>query len=235
MIDIHSHILPGVDDGARTLTDSMDIIRELAGSGVTDVVMTPHYVSDTKYVSSRRDNLRLISDLKAALSDEGLNINVYLGNEIYINTEIITLIKKGVISPMANSEFLLVELPLNGEFPNYEDYLDDLIRFGYKVILAHPERYEIVQEDYDIINRLNGQGVLFQCNLGSILGQYGRAAKRVIKKLAKDNFVFALGSDIHHCHGAEYWRKAQQKLAKYYSKSEFEKVMITNPRQMLFS
>lgn len=235
MIDIHSHILPGVDDGARTLTDSMDIIRELAGCGVTDVVLTPHYVSDTKYVSSRRDNLRLISDLKTALFDEGLNINVYLGNEIYINTEIISLIKKGVISPMANSEYLLVELPLNGEFPNYEDYLDDLIRSGYKVILAHPERYEIVQEDYDIINRLNGQGVLFQCNLGSILGQYGRAAKKVIKKLAKDNFIFAFGSDIHHCHGAEYWKKAQQKLAKYYSKSEFEKVMTTNPRQVLFS
>ena len=235
MIDIHSHILPGVDDGARTLTDSMDIIRELAGSGVTDVVVTPHYVSDTKYVSSRRDNLKSISDLKAALFDEGLNMNVYLGNEIYINTEIVSLIKKGVISPMANSEYLLVELPLNGEYPNYEDYLDDLIRSGYKVILAHPERYEIVQEDYDIINRLNGQGVLFQCNLGSILGQYGRVAKRVIKKLAKDNFVFALGSDIHHCHGAEYWKKAQQKLAKYYSKSEFEKVMITNPRRLLFS
>ena len=143
MIDIHSHILPGVDDGARTLTDSIEILRELVSVGVTDVVMTPHYIVDTHYMSSRFENLKIIEKLKQVVADEGLNINIYLGNEIFIDNGILENLKMGKISGLAGSRYLLIELPLNEEFPNYEDIFLDLMNRGYKVVLAHPERYSI--------------------------------------------------------------------------------------------
>ena len=123
MIDIHAHVLPGIDDGARTLTDSADLVRELAKSGVTDIIVTPHYVSETNYVSSKEKNLELLEELKRVIRDEDLGVEVFLGNEIYIDRGIEELIELGVISTMANSKYVLVELPLSGEYPNYQDIM----------------------------------------------------------------------------------------------------------------
>ncbi|MBR2753672.1 exopolysaccharide biosynthesis protein [Candidatus Saccharibacteria bacterium] len=233
MIDIHSHILPGVDDGARTLTDSVDLVKELVESGATAIVATPHYVSETRYVSPKRENLKLFEELKRVISDEGINVDLFLGNEIYIDRSIEQLIKIGKIVPMASSDYLLVEFPLNESFPNYRDILMDLVKNGYKVILAHPERYAIVQKDFSLLQDLSDIGVLFQCNLGSIIGKYGREAKKILKKMAKNRMIFAFGSDIHHCRGAEYWISAQKKLSKYYSEEDLKRVLITNPKKMI--
>ena len=85
MIDAHSHILPGIDDGARTLADSIEIVKWLVGQGVTDVIATPHYVDETNFVSPRAKNLKLLSDLRKKLKTEGVKVEIHLGNEIYIN------------------------------------------------------------------------------------------------------------------------------------------------------
>ena len=218
MIDIHSHILPGVDDGARTLTDSVEIIRELAASGVTDIVATPHFVVETNYTSPKKTNTAIFN---------------FLGNEIYIDPSIENLIREGALSTMAGGKYILVELPIDIEYSNYYDILFGLIEAGYKVILAHPERYAIMQKDYDLLVELHDVGVRFQCNLGSVIGQYGKEPKNLVKRLIKERLVFAFGSDIHYCHGADYWLKAQKKLAKYYSKNELKDVLISNSYRIL--
>lgn len=237
MIDIHSHILPGVDDGARTFTDSVDMVRDLVSMGVTDIIATPHYIRETRYISPRRKNRVLLEELKKFLADEGISVNVYLGNEIYIDADIDNFVKRGEMSTMAGSKYLLVELPLNETFSNYQDILMELIDDGYKVILAHPERYSIVQNDYNIANELYEMGVLFQCNFGSILGKYGAGAKKIIKKMIKDRMIFAFGSDIHHSSGADkikkYYDQVFKKLSKYYDKNELNKVLVDNPRKII--
>ena len=233
MIDIHSHILPGVDDGARTLTDSVDLVRELIESGVTTIVATPHYVAETNFVSPWKENLKKLEELKRVLNDEKLEVEIYLGNEIYIDRNIERLIRTRKITTIAESKYLLVEFPLNEEFPNYRDILMELMNNGYKVILAHPERYGITQKDFGLLEDLFKMGVLMQCNLGSIVGKYGREAKKVLKKLAKNKMIFAFGSDIHHCYGADYWILAQRKLAKYYDENELKKVLVVNPKKMI--
>ena len=233
MIDIHAHVLPGIDDGARTLTDSADLVRELAKSGVTDIFVTPHYVSETNYVSSKEKNLELLEELKRVIRDEDLGVEVFLGNEIYIDRGIEELIELGVISTMANSKYVLVELPLSGEYPNYQDIMSDLIASGYRVILAHPERYEIAQKDFGVLEELHKMGVLFQCNLCSIVGKYGRSAKKVLKKLLEKKMVFAFGSDIHHCHGEDYWLSAQKKMTKYCDEKELNRLLVVNPRKII--
>lgn len=233
MIDIHSHILPGVDDGARTIASSIKLIRELSESGFSEIIATPHYVSETKYVSTRSNNLRLLDDLKSALLGERIDVEVFLGNEIYIDAKIAKLIGQGIISTMAGSKYILVELPLNKSYPSYKDILVDLLDMGYRVILAHPERYEIIQTSYDVLLELHSLGVLFQCNLGSVMGKYGIEAKTVVKRIMKDSLVFAFGSDAHHCHGVDYWVKAQKKAARYCSERQFNQAMTLNPWKML--
>ena len=233
MIDIHSHILHGIDDGSRDIAESVDIVRQLVEQGVTDVIATPHYVDGTNFVSSRATNLKLLAELKQALIEEDLQINVFLGNEIYIGDNIIDLMEAGKISTLADSEYLLAELPLDDEFPNYMDYLQDLVDYGFKVLLAHPERYTIVQENYEIVRDLCKMGVLLQCNLGSIVGRYGKEAKRVIKRLAKDKMIFAFGSDIHRSSMTPYLTLAQKKLTKYYSERELHWLLVGNPKKII--
>lgn len=233
MIDIHSHILPGVDDGVKTLASSIELIRELSRSGATDIIATPHYVSETRYVSRKDNNLRLLEEVKSALLAEQINVEIYLGNEIYIDPKIAKMVSEGTISSMAGSKYVLVELPLNKSYPSYRDILVDLLDMGYRVILAHPERYEIIQTNYNALLELHSLGVLFQCNLGSVMGKYGIEAKMVVKRIMKDSLVFAFGSDAHHCHGVDYWVKAQKKVSRYCSERQFNQAMTLNPRKML--
>lgn len=233
MIDTHSHILPGIDDGARTLADSVEIVKELVSQGVTDIIATPHYVDETVFVSPKAKNAKLLTTLKKKLKDEGVKVRIYLGNEVYISDRIEKLIKDGEISMLAGSKYILVELPLDEEFPNYEDFLRDLIERGYKVVLAHPERYRIAQENEAILRDLCKMGVLLQCNIGSITGKYGKGAKKLMKKLAKEKMVFMFGSDIHHSGKGDSILKAQKKLAKYYDKKELRKLLVLNPSKIL--
>ena len=153
MIDIHSHVLPGIDDGAGTFDDSIEILSDLSSNGVTDVIATPHYVKESQYTSPVESNMALLDELVERLKEEDISINVYLGNEIYIDEDIKGLIDTGQVFPLNGGEYLLVEFPLNDEFPNYEDYLSSLLMDGYKVVLAHQERYLIAQEDYSEIGR----------------------------------------------------------------------------------
>lgn len=233
MIDIHSHILPGIDDGAETLEDSITMIRELTEQGVTDIIATPHYVDETIYTSSRRENLHLLDELRRTLAEEKITVNIYLGNEIYICDKIDDLILFNKTSSLADSNFLLVELPMSGEFPNYEDILQDLINHGYKVILAHPERYTTFQNDFSLIERLHEMGILLQCNTGSFIRQYGKHAEKIATTLAKKNMIYALGSDMHHTRGSSDITLAIKKLHKYYKDDELEQILVNNPKTIL--
>ena len=233
MIDIHSHILPGIDDGASNFDASIDMMRELCEQGITDVIATPHYIDETIYTSAMPENLVLLNKLKKKMCEAGLKMNIYLGNEIYINGRIDELIKNREASGLADSKYLLVELSMSGDHPQYEDILKDLMDQGYKVVLAHPERYVSFQNDFEAIEHIYNMGVLLQCNIGSIVGQYGKKAKKTVKKLARKKMIFAFGTDIHHCRGVGMIEDAKKKLSKYYGEAEMEKVLHENARKII--
>ena len=233
MIDIHSHILPGVDDGAADLDASVKLVRELASAGVTDIIATPHYVDETNYVSEVSANSKILKKLKTRLKKEKINVGIFLGNEIYISNRILGLLTDEAIAPLADSKYLLVELPLSGEFPSYYDVLLELIREGYKVILAHPERYATFQKDFDLVLGLHDMGVLMQCNIGSFVGHYGKAARKVAEKLAKNDMIFAVATDIHHPRGDKFMPTAIKRLSKFYGTFELEDILEKNPRKIL--
>lgn len=233
---MHSHILPGIDDGASTLDDSVALVRELVDGGVTEIVATPHYIDETIYVSPKKTNAELLKKLKTRLSKEGIKVKIRLGNEIYICPKILDLVKKGEIATVGGkkkaSGYLLVELPMSGEYPGYEDIFLQLLRAGYKVVLAHPERYTAFQKDFALISRLCEMGVVLQCNLGSFLGQYGKSAMKTATRLAKSKMIWALGSDIHHPHGTSFVPDAVEKISRYYTDDELAEILVGNPGKM---
>lgn len=234
MVDIHTHLLYGVDDGSKSIEESISIIENLSNAGVTDIILTPHYINYSNYNSSKTNNEIRMQNLKSELSRENIKVNLYLGNEIYIDDEIITLLQNGVMSSMNNSKYLLIELPMSGNHESYYDIFLDLINLGYIVILAHPERYTSFQKDISKVYELQEIGVLFQCNIGSILGDYGKDAKKTIKKLLKEKLVTFIASDIHH--GKKdymFVEKAKDKIKKYLTDNEINDLFENNARKIL--
>ncbi len=234
MIDIHSHLLFGVDDGSRTLEESVHVIKKLSEVGYTDIILTPHYINDSTYVSTREENLDVLKRLKVGLIRNNVNVNLYLGNEIYIDSEIANLLKNNIISSLNDTKYLLIELPMSGENEIYYDIFLDLINMGYKVILAHPERYISFQKDFNKIYELKELGVLLQSNVGSILGDYGRGAKKTIKRLLKENLITFMGTDIHH-NKEEYTfvLKAKKKMGKYLTQKQINNIFENNAKVLL--
>lgn len=234
MIDIHSHLLFGVDDGSRTLEESVHVIKKLSEVGYTDIILTPHYINDSTYVSTREENLDVLKRLKVGLIRNDVNVNLYLGNEIYIDSEIANLLKNNIISSLNDTKYLLIELPMSGENEIYYDIFLDLINMGYKVILAHPERYISFQKDFNKIYELKELGVLLQSNVGSILGDYGRGAKKTIKRLLKENLITFMGTDIHH-NKEEYTfvLKAKKKMGKYLTQKQINNIFENNAKVLL--
>lgn len=233
MIDLHAHVLPGIDDGAPDFETSLALLKELADGGVTDVIATPHYITETIYATSREINLGLLASLRRRLKERGIDVNVYLGNEIYICKEILSLVREKTISPLADSKYLLVELPMSGEFPGYSDIFLELLRAGYRVILAHPERYASFQEDFALARELHKMGVLLQCNLGSFSSLYGKKALKTARELAKAGMIFGIGSDIHHLRGDEFMSEAFKELGKLYDADELERVLVGGGEEIL--
>lgn len=234
MVDIHTHLLYGVDDGSKSIEESISIIENLSNAGVTDIILTPHYINYSNYNSSKTNNEIRMQNLKSELSRENIKVNLYLGNEIYIDDEIITLLQNGVMSSMNNSKYLLIELPMSGNHESYYDIFLDLINLGYIVILAHPERYTSFQKDISKVYELQEIGVLFQCNIGSILGDYGKDAKKTIKKLLKEKLVTFIASDIHH--GKKdymFVEKVKDKIKKYLTDNEINDLFENNARKIL--
>lgn len=234
MIDIHSHLIYGVDDGVKTLDESIDVLKDLKKAGYSDVIITPHYIKDSKYTSDVKENEKRLKKIKKALEKNNIDINVYLGNEIYIDKDIDELLDSKKIASLNNTDYLLIELPLSGEFPEYLEILSYLISRGYEIILAHPERYVSFQKNFNKVYELEKLGVYFQCNLDSITGKYGEDAKNTIIRMLEEKKVTFLGTDIHH-KKEDYakWVVAKALILNYISEDELKDILYNNAKAFI--
>lgn len=234
MIDIHNHLLYGIDDGSKSLESTIDTLKDLEILGYNSIILTPHYIKNSKYNSNKSNNIKILRELKKEVKKNNININLYLGNEIFYDDDIYELLNNKEISSLNNTEYLLIELPMSGEVNGYEDVFNDLLLKGYKVILAHPERYLSFQKDYSKINDLYDMGILFQCNIESIIDSYGKNAHKVVKKLLKEGKVSYLATDIHH-KKKDYSKieKSFKKIKKIIKEDEFDKLINVNPSHLI--
>lgn len=198
MKDLHCHLIPGIDDGCVDIRECITIIRQAVKEGVTDIMLTPHYIEKSEYSCNNKEKEGLYNRLKTYLIKHNIPVKIYLGNEIFINDHIVQLIKKGEIKPLGDSKYLLVELPLQNVMQNVNDIFFDLLLKGYTPILAHPERYRIYKKHPEYAKELVDMGVLLQGNYQSLFGHYGKDAKKTLKYFLKKNWISFLASDMHH-------------------------------------
>lgn len=196
MIDIHSHILPNIDDGARSIEETFNLIKEAQKAGFEAIVSTSHYM-ENYYETDVPEREVWVKAICENLQTKNIETNLYLGNEIYFSDNIIELLEQRKASTINDTSYVLFELPLNAEPMNLYDVVYEMLQYKLVPILAHPERYSYVQKDPDLVYDLIEKGVLMQANYGSIIGQYGEKAQIIVRKFFENNMVHFLGSDVH--------------------------------------
>ena len=233
MIDIHSHLIPNVDDGSKSVEDTFKMFNEARSVGFSDVILTPHYL--TEYYTPDTKELVFWKDrLQEALVKNNKNLKIHSGMEVYISEEIGELIKDNKILTLANSRYMLIELPMSTKIKYLDHIIYLLESMGFKFILAHPERYKEVQENPNLVEEYIEKGCLIQCNYGSIVGQYGKEAKKVIKYLLKKDLVHFMGTDCHR-KGSVYLEvpKAIKKIERVVGKQKVYEITTWNARKIL--
>ena len=196
MFDIHTHIIPYVDDGSSSLEESINMIKHEIDIGVTDIICTPHHIFH-RYETTVEVIKERFAFLKEEVEKLNLPIKLYLGQEIcYTHREdIISMLKNGTLLTLNNTNRVLLEFSFTRE---PEDILDVIYNFninGYQVIVAHVERYEWMT--LDKVVALRNEGALIQINSNSILGLTSWKEKRFVKKLLKKGLVDYIASDTH--------------------------------------
>ena len=233
MIDVHSHLIPQIDDGSNSIEETVEMLKEAKEAGFTDIILTSHYMEG--YYESEAEIINIWKNqLQNVIRNENIDINLYSGNEVYITENIIELLSDNVISTLANSRYILLELPFNSNIKYLYNIIFKLKNINITPIIAHPERYTYIQKNIKEAEELTQQGCLLQCNFGSIIGTYGKEAKHTIKKLLKGNLVHFLGSDCHKPNTSYKDMKViMQKLNKMVSKEQIHNITVKNPKMII--
>ncbi len=230
MIDMHNHILYGIDDGCKTIEESIETIKNMKKIGFNSIVLTPHYIEDSSFKANNNLKLERLEILKEELLKNNIDVNLFLGNEIFINESINELIINKEIRSINNTRYILIELPFNNQILNLDDYLYELKLKGYKIIIAHPERYTYFKDNYKEVRKLYDSGVLFQVNYGSIIGQYGSSSLKLLKKLLKDDMVDFISTDIHKPSSSLFdkFDDIKHKIIKIIGEDKFKDISYNN-------
>jgi len=194
-IDIHTHILPGIDDGAKTLEESLEIIGGAKKAGFSTMVATPHKI-ETVYDPTDK----IIRDSMAALNEHEQRwdkLKIISGVEYYMDDRFFHLLERGSLICLGDSKTVLVELPMMHMPPFAIEYPFKIRLKGYTPLLAHPERYNYIISKPKAARDLVEKGFLLQANLGSFAGIYGRRVAKTARRLLKDGLYTVAASDIH--------------------------------------
>lgn len=229
MIDFHTHIIPNIDDGSRSIEETFNLINEAKQAGFDGIVLTSHYIENyyETDVPERDVWVKAISD---NLKVKGIETNLYLGNEIYMSGNMMKLLIDGKASTINNSSYVLFEMPLNVEPMNLYDVIYSLQENKLIPVLAHPERYSFIQKEPELVYDLIDKGVLMQANYGSILGQYGEKAQIIVKKFLQANMIHFLGTDVHR-QNTIYKRipEALMQIEEIVGPAKLQELTTTNP------
>lgn len=233
MIDIHTHIIPNIDDGSKSVEETFKLINEAKEAGFTDIILTPHYI--TNYYETPGAEVKFWTEsLQKIVDEKNLGVKLHSGMEIYISEELSELVRNGTVITLANSKYVLIEFPMNTIMRNVDEILFIMRNMGYKVIIAHPERYKCIQENIEYAMQLVEEGCMLQSNYGSIVDMYGKEAKKTLKKLLKMNLVSFLGTDTHKEETIyKVIPKILKKLKKVISEEKLYEITTLNPRKIL--
>ena len=197
IIDMHSHILNGVDDGPKTPEESMVLLEQAVKEGITDIIATSHAFHPQFHTACDEIN-KQVNDLNKECSKRGLPINIFTGQEIRVSDQTAQLLMTGEALGLANSKYVLIELPSQG-IPAFTTHIIQQILNQNKIpIIAHPERNRAIVEKPSRLAKLIQHGALAQVTAGSLCGHFGKTIQRTAVQLLDANLVHVYGSDVHN-------------------------------------
>ena len=222
-IDMHSHILPGIDDGAPTVKESVMLVQRLMDLGFNKLIATPHIMAD--YYRNTPDTInKALEELQVELQNQGIEIPIEAAAEYYFDETFESKIEKGNLLTMGNN-YLLFELSYVNLPNNLKDIIQKLNDKGYKPILAHPERYPYLYGSIENFYKIREYGCYFQLNTISLSGYYGKQTQKVAEELVDNMMIDFIGSDMHHPKHAD---ALYQSLFLPHTKLLFEESSLQN-------
>ena len=229
LVDIHCHILPGVDDGSPDMETSRAMIRDAYEQGVRYIIATPHYRPEM-FEPSMKKVIRVYHELRDYAEEVGIGLR--LGCEYYRNEQMIRHLDKKLRPTMLGSRYVLTEFSTNDSFVTVRNYIYELITKGYRPIVAHVERYFCCQEP-ERIQELKKLGAQIQINADSVLGYEGHTIKKFCAGLMKDDLVDLIGSDAQNLEGRKMnLGKCATNVRKKMGQDYAEEIFVDNPRRI---
>lgn len=198
MIDIHTHIIPGIDDGARDMETSILMAEMAVESGVDTIIATPHCNQRGLFENYMSDSLiRRMDRFRDKIAQENIKLKIGYGMEIFCTREVPELLRRKKLISLNDSRYVLVEFNFRIEYPRLERMLFSIMEIGYVPIIAHPERYTDLHGRFENIKDWLGEGMGIQVNKGSIFGHFGRDARDFALRLLRNGLVTCIASDAH--------------------------------------
>ncbi|MEY8343893.1 tyrosine-protein phosphatase [Niallia circulans] len=203
MIDIHSHILPGIDDGAQTIEDSIKMAKTAVNEGITSIIATPHH-KNNQFNNLKSSILTKVNELNTVLKQENIPLTVLPGQEVRIYGEVVEDFYKGDILTLNHTKYLFIEFP-SSSVPRYaERLLYELQTEGIISIIVHPERNKELLEKPELLYQLVKNGALTQVTASSLVGYFGKNVKKFSEQLIEHNLTHFLASDAHNIHNRTF-------------------------------
>lgn len=231
MIDLHIHILPGLDDGARTVDEALEMAEMAVESGVETLVVTPHSNQTGRFENYSTSELTgAYESFRQALAEEQIPLRILPGMEIFASDHMGRLIDDGLLSGLNHTDYFLVEFPFDAEPWWIGDILEELLEQGRIPLIAHPERYYGVQRYPMLIWEWLQLGCLTQVNKGSVFGYFGRSAQRTAETLLSNDLVTCMASDAHSpVARTPYMEDAREYLEEWFGERTAYRLLKGNP------
>ena len=229
MIDLHSHILPELDDGSQSLRESLAMARMAVDSGITAMVATPHCADDRSWETYEAWQL-----LSQALSENEIPLKLFPGMEIFGTPDTVRMLREGKLFTLNGSRYPLIEFSFRSDGEEETAILRSVCKADFRPVVAHPERYGYVQRDPRMVNRWHRMGCLFQVNRGSLLGRCGSRAQETAFELVNRGFASVVASDAHSPRKRTPWMADVQQLLTEEISAQCARVLLKeNPKKIL--
>ena len=234
MVDIHCHILPGVDDGAENLMQSLEMARLSAECGVADLVATSHFRGDGDEPGTLERFYRQFQLLQNALKREDIPLRVHLGAEILCVDETVQLARDRLLPTISNTDYVLCEFFFDAPYEYMDRILSGIAGAGYKVVIAHPERYDAIVREPRRAQRWFHKGYVIQMNKGSVLGAFGGGVQDTARFLLEEGCVHMIASDAHSPRRRTTdLSLLREWLLEHYPKEYYRLLLKENPGRLL--
>ncbi len=196
MIDIHSHILPEIDDGAKDLDMTINMAKIAVAEGIREIIATPHFIEGAQENGPDIVN-KSVKKINQIFIEKNIDLKLYPGCELFINHNVLQQLSEHKINTLNNSQYVLMELPMN-IIPRYAmDIIYNLRLKDYIPVIAHPERYNYIMDDPNLLYDLINQGALIQVNAASIRGLFGKKVTEITTLMLNHNLIHFIATDAH--------------------------------------